>query len=202
MRLALFGGTFDPVHSGHVAAAVAAADECRLDQVLVVPTGVPPHKPAACRAPYEHRFRMVELACAADPRLVASRLEEPRTDGGPHYTVDTVRSVRSAMAFEPPLRFVIGTDAFAEVDLWRDSEGVRSLLEFVVVGRPGSTPERVLNWVTKDTVYIPSSHPASSHAVRHRAKIGGSLADLAPAPVCEYIWEHGLYRHADPSFDR
>ncbi len=194
MRLALFGGTFDPIHSGHLEAAISAADAHALDRVLLVPSGVPPHKPDACRAGYEHRFRMVELACASDPRLAASRLEEPRPDGKPHYSVDTIRRARQALAFEPPLRFVIGTDAFAEVCLWRDAENVAAAVEFLVVGRPGCELPATGETVATRRIFVPCAHPASSRTMRHRVKIGGTLADLAPPAVCEYIWERGLYR--------
>lgn len=194
MRLALFGGTFDPIHSGHLEAAMSAADAHALDRVLVVPSGVPPHKPDACRASYDHRFRMVELACASDPRLVPSRLEEPRPDAGPHYSVDTIRRTTQALSFDPPLRFVIGVDAFAEMGLWRDAEKVAASVEFLVVGRPGSALPAAGETPAVRRVFVPCAHPASSRTIRHRVKIGGSLADLAPPAVCLYIWEHGLYR--------
>ena len=193
MRLALFGGTFDPIHGGHVEAALAAANANALDRVLVVPSGVPPHKPNACRASYEHRFRMVELACAADSRLVASRLEEPQPDGRPHYSVDTVARARSTLEFEEPLRFIIGADAFAELGLWRDVESVAAIVEFLVVGRPGSEVPESTDAVARQRVLVPCDHPASSRTIRHRVKIGGTLADLAPPAVCEYIWQHRLY---------
>ena len=194
MRLALFGGTFDPIHSGHLGAAIAAADAHALDRVMVVPSGAPPHKPDACRAPFEHRYRMVELACATDSRLVPSRLEEPRPDGRPHYSVDTIRRARDAFDFDPPLRFVIGVDAFAELGLWRDAESVVAAVEFLVVGRPGSVLPASGEPVMPRSSFVPCAHPASSRTMRHRVKIGGSLADLAPPRVCEYVWEHGLYR--------
>ena len=194
MRLALFGGTFDPIHTGHVQAAVAAADSCRLDRVLVVPSGTPPHKPDACWASYEHRFRMVELACAADSRLDASRLEEPRQENGPHFTVDTVDLVRSAIGFEIPLRFIIGADAFADIGVWRDSERVIAAVEFLVVGRPGCEAEASGVNPAPRARFVECSHPASSSLLRHRVKIGGTLSDLAPPEVSAYIWENGLYR--------
>lgn len=194
MRLAIFGGTFDPIHSGHIQAVVAAADQHALDRVLVVPSGTPPHKPAACRASYEHRLRMVKLACEADQRLVPSRLEAPGANGKPHYSVDTIERVRTTHRFAPPLRFVIGADAFAEVGLWRDAESVEALVEFLIVGRPGCEPPEASDSSVQRRAFVPCAHPASSRVVRHRTKIGGSLADLAPPAVCEYIWEHGLYR--------
>ncbi len=194
MKLALFGGTFDPIHKGHIHAALAAADACSLDRVLVVPSGTPPHKPDACNAGYEHRFRMVQLACAADPRLEASRLEEPSRGGEPHYSVDTVERVRSTIAFKHPLRFIIGADAFADIGIWRDVERVIAAVEFLVVGRLGCEPVPSGATCAPKARIIESSHPASSSVLRHRVKIGGTLADLAPPAVSAYIWKHGLYR--------
>ena len=194
MRLGLFGGSFDPVHGGHVEAALAAAEACRLDRVLVIPSGHPPHKHGGCRADYEHRYGMVSLACKADRRLRPSRLEQPRASGKPHYSIDTVDAVIASMAHEPPLRLILGADAFADLASWKSVRRVVASVSFVVVTRKGyeahagrnapATPERIVH----------CAHPASSRLVRHRAKIGGSLADLAPPKVCAYIWEHGLYR--------
>lgn len=190
MRLALFGGTFDPIHSGHVEAALKAADACALDRVLVVPSGVPPHKQEACHAGYAHRYRMVDLACRADPRLEASRLEQPRADGEPHYSVRTIDRIRATMQFDGALRLVLGADAFSEIDLWRDIDRIAKGVEFIVVERPGFKADSAI----QPSQIVSCSHPASSRTVRHRAKIGGSLADLAPAAVCEYLWQHSLYR--------
>lgn len=194
MKLAVFGGTFDPIHSGHVEAAVKAADAHALERILVVPSGNPPHKPQTCRASYVHRFRMVELACCVDSRLSASRLEEPRTDGHPHYSIDTIRRVQQTMDFAAPLRFIIGADAFAEVGLWHASEEVISEVEFLVVARPGFELPGSGMPPGPRVHAVSCTHPASSRLVRHRAKIGGTLVDLAPPDVCAYIWERALYR--------
>ena len=195
MRLALFGGTFDPIHNGHIEAALTAAVEHSLDRVLVIPCGSPPHKPEACGASYEQRYRMVELACEADPRLKASRLEEPLRGGEPNYTIDTIRRVESMFEFDQPLRFIVGTDAFAEVGQWRSAAAVRAAVEFLVVGRPDSAAAESGNAGASNAKHIDCAHPASSQEIRHRAKIGGTLADLAPPSVCAFVWEHGLYRH-------
>ena len=195
MRLALFGGTFDPIHSGHVQAALAAAAEHSLDRILVIPCGNPPHKPESCGASYEQRYRMVQLACEADSRLEASRLEEPLRGGEPNYTIDTVRRVHSMSEFDPPLRFIIGIDAFAEIEHWRDTAEVRAAVEFLVVGRPDSAMDVSGRNAISDVKRVACAHPASSQEIRHRAKIGGTLADLAPPSVCAFVWEHGLYRH-------
>ena len=195
MRLALFGGTFDPIHSGHIQAALAAAAEHSLDRILVIPCGNPPHKPESCGASYEQRYRMVQLACGADSRLEASRLEEPLRGGEPNYTIDTVRRVQSMFKFDPPLRFIIGIDAFAEIEHWREAAEVRAAVEFLIVGRPDSAADVSGHTAISNVKRVACAHPASSQEIRHRAKIGGTLADLAPPAVCAFVWEHALYRH-------
>src|SRR5262245_28752059 len=110
MRTAIFGGTFDPVHSAHLLMARRAAEQFSLDQVLFIPAGNPPHKEAD--TPYEHRFRMVELACFADPRFIPSRLEEGRAKS---YSIHTIERVRAANG---DLFFLIGSDAFEEISTW------------------------------------------------------------------------------------
>src|SRR5215468_10126169 len=107
MKTAIFGGTFDPIHSAHLIVAREAADKFALDRVLFIPAGNPPHKGAA--APYEDRYRMVELACAEDPRFVASRLEEGREKS---YSIHTIERVRSLGSPGDNVFFVIGADAF------------------------------------------------------------------------------------------
>ncbi|HEX6895128.1 MAG TPA: nicotinate-nucleotide adenylyltransferase [Bryobacteraceae bacterium] len=187
MRLALFGGTFDPIHNAHVTVAREAADQFRLDEVWFVPAAHPPHKPESMRASYEDRYRMVELACGADPRFRASRLES-----GTHksYSVDTIERVR-AMGQEP--FFIIGADAFAEIATWHRWRDLIRLTEFIVVTRPGhsyTAPEgaRVHRL---DTVAL----PISSSEIRRKLAQGETPADL-PLDVAAYIAGKGLYRPA------
>ena len=192
MKLAIFGGTFDPMHAGHAAAAISAADAFHLDRVLVIPSGNPPHKTRAGRTDYEHRYRMVELACAADSRLTPSRLEAPSDPGRRHYSCDTIREIRRRFAFDEPLRFILGNDAFAEIRSWRNWRDIARETEFLVVGRPGSGGEPAPQGVRMQRHEGPM-HPASSSAIRHRVKIGGSLLDMVAAEVCDYIRENRLY---------
>ncbi len=195
MNLAIFGGTFDPIHSGHVAAAVSVADAFHIDRVLVVPSGNPPHKTRASPTDYEHRRRMVELACSADARLTPSRLEAPSEPGQRHYSYDTIQQVKRQFAFDGPLRFIVGSDAFAEIQLWRHWEDIAREVEFIVVSRPGEGgSEEPAPAGVRAHRHAGPMHPASSSAIRHRVKIGGSLLDMVPADVCDYIREHRLYR--------
>ncbi len=154
MRLALFGGTFDPIHNAHLTVAREAAGQFHLDQVWFIPAAHPPHKSDQSGAPYEDRFRMTELACQADSRFVASRLEDGE---GQSYSLDTVERVRELG--EQPY-FIIGADAFAEITTWHRWQDLVRLTEFIVVTRPGhryATPpgaRACIGWKTRRTARI------------------------------------------------
>ncbi len=195
MNLAIFGGTFDPIHSGHIDAAVSVANAFHIDRVLVIPSGNPPHKTRDGQTDYEHRYRMVESVCSADTRLTPSRIEAPDESGKRHYSYDTIQKIKQQFAFDGSLRFIMGNDAFAEIRLWRRWEDIVREIEFIVVNRPGCgasgepAPEGV-----RARRHEGPMNPASSSEIRHRIKIGGSLLDMVPADVCAYIREHRLYR--------
>lgn len=186
MRIAIFGGTFDPVHSAHLVMAHEAAEAFALDRILFIPAGNPPHKEAG--ASYEDRFRMVELACAADPRFEPSRLEEGREKS---YSILTIERL---MAPDRTLFFIIGADAFAEIRTWRRWEDVVRCVEFIVVTRPGhdyvSPPGARVHRL--DTIALPVS---SSEIRQELAK--GQTPSVLPAAVAEYIHERGLYKNGD-----
>jgi nicotinate-nucleotide adenylyltransferase len=183
MKTAIFGGTFDPIHTAHLVIGREAADQLALDQVLFIPAGNPPHKKA--ETPYEDRFYMVELACAADPRFVASRIEEGHAAS---YSIHTIERLKTPSA---TLYFIIGSDAFAEIGTWHRWEDVVRAVEFIVVARPGhqivSPPGARVHRL--DTV----ASPVSSSAIREALARGESPVELPPA-VAAYIREHELYR--------
>src|SRR5437763_4630558 len=129
MRLAIFGGTFDPIHQAHLAIARAAADRFHLDRVLFVVAAHPPHKHGVTHAPYEDRVRMAELAAAADPRFEVSRLEENTARS---YSIDTIEKLRATLAPADQLYFLIGADAFAEIRTWHRWYDVASSVHFLV----------------------------------------------------------------------
>src|SRR5437868_5879933 len=131
MRLALFGGTFDPIHNAHLTVAHEAAEKFQFDQVWFVPAAHPPHKADQTGASYEDRCKMVELACQPDSRWILSRLEDGQ---GKSYSIDTIERVRAAG--EEPF-FIIGADAFAEITTWHRWRDLVLITEFIVVTRPG-----------------------------------------------------------------
>ena len=183
MKTAIFGGTFDPIHSAHIEMARQAADQFALDRVLFIPAGNPPHKQAD--TPFEHRFRMVELACAADSRFVASRLEEGKHKS---YSIDTIERVKAANG---EVFFIIGADAFAEIETWRRWQDVIGAVEFIVAARPGhqivSPPGARVRRL--ETVEL----PVSSSDIRDSLARGETPDELPPA-VAEYIRANGLYQ--------
>jgi nicotinate-nucleotide adenylyltransferase len=184
MRTAIFGGTFDPIHRAHLIVAREAADTFALDRVLFIPAANPPHKDAG--ASYEDRYKMVELACAGEPRFVPSRLEEGREKS---YSIHTIERVK-AQPGAGQVFFVIGSDAFAEIRSWYHWEDVVRETEFIVVSRPGHTysiPDgaRVHRL---ETVALPVSSSETRQALAR-----GETPDELPAVVADYIRERGLY---------
>lgn len=182
MRIAIFGGTFDPVHSAHLVVAREAADAFHLDQVLFIPAGNPPQKEA--RASFEDRFRMTEFACASDPRFIVSRLEEGAQKS---YSIDTIERVR---ARNGDLFFIIGADAFAEIQSWHRWQDVVRSVEFIVVTRPGHqyTLPAGARVHRLETVAL----PLSSSEIRQTLARGETPAGLPPS-VLNYIRSRGLY---------
>ena len=187
MRLAIFGGTFDPIHNGHLAMARAAARCCDLERVLFIPAGTPPHKAAGTHAPYADRVRMVELACAGEPRFEVSRLEAGAQKS---YSIDTIGKVRATLAPDDELCFLIGADAFAEIKTWHRYQDVLRAVEFIVVSRPrcqyaippGARVRKL------DDLEV----PASSSEIRRKLAAGDWSVDVPPA-VREYIRSNRLY---------
>jgi nicotinate-nucleotide adenylyltransferase len=195
VRIALFGGAFDPVHGGHLEIARAAADAYSLDRVLFIPAGNPPHKIGQLDASYEDRYRMTELACAEDSRFQASRVEDPaRLDGRRSYSYDTICNVRAGLQPDDRLFFLLGEDAFADLAIWHRLEDVVPLVEFLVVSRPNGGGERAPKTPGLRARWVRGiEHPASSTEIRRRTAAGESLEGLVPASVAEYIKGHGLY---------
>lgn len=188
-RIGVMGGTFDPIHHGHLVAASEVAQWFDLDEVVFVPTGEPWHK--ADVSPSEHRYLMTVIATASNPRFTVSRVDIDRE--GTTYTIDTLRDLK-AQRSDAELFFITGADAIAQILSWRDHDELWDLAHFVAVSRPG----HVLN-----TDGLPSDDvsqleiPAlaiSSTDCRDRVQRGHPVWYLVPDGVVQYIAKHHLYR--------
>lgn len=152
MNIGLFGGTFDPVHRGHLALARAALERCNLHRVLFVPANIPPHKQKRPLTPFVHRYAMLVLATASERAFVPSLLEAPAEDGSgkkhlekPNYTIDTVRRLKASLKSSDSLFLLIGIDAFAEIAAWHQADALFRECAFIVAGRPGFSLADVAN---------------------------------------------------------
>ena len=187
MRLAIFGGTFDPIHNAHLTVAREAVACLPLDRLLMVPAANPPHKGGATWAGFEDRCRMAELACAGDPTLEVSRLEAGDQRS---YSILTIRKVKASLRPHDELFFLIGADAFHEICSWHRWREVVSTVEFIVVTRPGHEyavpPGARVHRL--ETVAL----PVSSSDIRLALQAGKDPEEL-PAAVLAYIREHRLY---------
>ncbi len=196
MRLGLFGGTFDPIHLGHLILAEQCRESCGLDRLWFVVAGEPPHKPGG-RTPVAHRLEMARIAIAGHPRFAVSEIETRRP--GPHYSVETLESVGRENPGEE-LFFLIGADSLAELVSWRQPDRIAQLATIVVVNRPGI--EEVAPASLPD--FGPSSHPLMSVTIppigiastdlRRRLAEARSIRYQVPRGVEAYIEAQGLYR--------
>ena len=154
MNIGLFGGTFDPIHRGHMALARAALERCKLNRIYFVPANTPPHKQRRPLLPFVHRFAMLALATAQEKAFLPSLLEAPEEPGPnprkertakPNYTVDTVRRLKESLKNSDRLFLLIGIDAFAEIAQWHQPEALFRECEFIVASRPGYSLADVAN---------------------------------------------------------
>lgn len=213
--IGIFGGTFDPIHSGHLVVAAAAARRFRLDQIYFVPSSRPPHKKPQELAAFSHRYAMVALACANRTRFVPSLAEAPHDEGVPQifYSVDTVRRFHQECP-RNSIYFILGADSFKEISIWRSYEALLDSCDFIIASRPGIRVEalrRVIpahllghhdadnqNTITlrKSMVHLLTSvaSDVSSTDIRRRCKRGASIRALVPPAVEDYIRRQALYR--------
>jgi nicotinate-nucleotide adenylyltransferase len=193
MLIGVFGGTFDPVHLGHLIAAEQAREQARLDQVVFVPAARPPHKPRESLAPFGQRAEMLALAIAGHPAFRLDDLEKDRP--GPSYTADTLEELHR---LQPDASFalILGADCLPELAAWRDPGRIGHLAEIIIVPRAGATAaERsVPHSVKIKTILEMPLIDISSHDIRRRVAQGRSIRYLVPRAVQCYIETHGLYR--------
>ena len=191
-RLGVMGGTFDPIHHGHLVAASEVAADFALDEVVFVPTGRPWQKDAGEVAPAEHRYLMTVVATASNPRFTVSRVDLDRQ--GPTYTIDTLRDLHAQWGESAELFFITGADALAAILTWKDARELFDLAHFVGVTRPGHTLSGDgLPAGRVSLVEIPALAISSSDC-RARVRRGEPVWYLVPDGVVQYIAKHGLYR--------
>jgi len=201
MRIALFGGTFDPPHRGHLGAATLAAQAFHLDKVLFAPVGVQPLKEGRSTTPFAHRLAMVRLACKGDERFEPSLIDSPRPNGAPNYTVDTLMTLHQRFP-AATLFSLVGADSFLSLPQWKEPHRLLVLAEWIVISRPGSplsdlsslklSPEELRRVHCIETMH----DEVSATELRRRLASGQECSGLLTPAVSQYIRQHGLYREA------
>ncbi|UVT17119.1 MAG: nicotinate (nicotinamide) nucleotide adenylyltransferase [Nitrospira sp.] len=219
-RLGLFGGSFNPIHNGHLAIAHDVHDRMELSRILFIPTGDPPHKQDQSLASANVRLEMVRLATAGIPAFDVTDLELRRK--GKSYSIDTVLELQEQFGPSTELFFIIGLDAFLDLPMWKAPEQILKICRFVVVPRPGRSfsalakmslfphldPQMLAQLdagaVSKVDIAVPASpgvtclslppHPTSASEIRQRIRSGLPLANMLPPSVESYILHHNLYQ--------
>jgi nicotinate-nucleotide adenylyltransferase len=202
-RLGILGGTFDPIHFGHLDVADAARRAMSLDQVWLIPSCDPPHRPADPVASAFHRFALVALAIQGNDALRVSDIEVTRT--GPSYSVDTLRAL-AGMGWRPSqLFFILGSDAFAEIATWHQFPAVLDAANFVVMARPGTSLDTAIARTPSlgdrlgTSIFPVEAHTraVSSSTIRARLAARQPIDDLVPTAVARHIVAHHLYEAVD-----
>ncbi len=199
LNIGLMGGTFDPIHMGHLVTAEEARQQFDLDYVIFVPTGIPPHKEKEAVSLPEHRYLMTSLAVMSNPSFFVSRIEIDQKT--PTYTIDTVRHF--SFSKDPGLEvfFITGADAILEIFTWKDYEELLELCTFIAVSRPGYSLDHFHETLDRSCpalkqkvhlLEIPAL-AVSSTFIRERVALSKTIKYLTPEPVEQYIKKHGLY---------
>jgi nicotinate-nucleotide adenylyltransferase len=211
MRIALFGGSFNPIHLGHLRAAEEDREAMGLDLIYFVPAASPPHKLPVGLAPAEHRLQMVRLATKGNRYFMVSDAEVRRS--GSSFTIDTVRYFRSTMRAQPELHLIMGGDQFAELDTWKEADEITQLCNIIVHTRlsekqsDAEVPVAMLSrfgYIKRDNSYVHCSghtlnfvgttfFPVSATVIRRKLAAGESIRYLVPNDVVDYIDRHDLY---------
>ncbi len=199
-KIGILGGTFNPVHNGHLIVAEAVREQVRLDRVLFIPAGTPPHKSIKEVAPADHRYAMVKCAIESNACFEASHIEIDRA--GYTYSIDTLASLKAIYTEKTEFYFIIGADVVPELVTWKDSDRVLEMCRFIAVLRPGNGKEAFklhIDELTsrKQAKIITVEAPLidiSSTTIRERVMDGKSIKYLVPECVEKYILDNELYK--------
>lgn len=189
MRIGLLGGTFNPIHNGHLKLAEEAHRQLSLDAVMLIPSYMPPHKEADDLLDAQQRLRMIELAISGNINFEIYRYEIDKEEKS--YTVDTVEYIRSSCPEDTKIFFLIGADSLVELDTWKDIEKLSKLCHFIVCDRPGFNKDSKYAWV--DSIEI-TPVDVSSSEIRKRIRDGRDISGLLPEVVEDHIRENNLYK--------
>ncbi len=210
--LGIFGGTFDPIHRGHLAIATSVVEGLDLARLLLVPASEPPHKPGVAVTDFRHRLAMVAAACEPLDRIEVSAVEQERS--GPSFTVDTLEYFRNQEGPKVPLVFVMGSDSLAELPLWKDHRRILELAHVLVAPRPGLRREEALAGLGPDLASRVSTHGSkaaleeptgsilwldwtpldiSGSRIRRMVASGEPIEELVPSSVAAYISRYRIY---------
>ncbi len=188
MKIGIFGGTFDPIHQGHLEIARQAQQQFALDKVFFVPAGRPPHKKSKDMAPAEHRYEMVRLAIQGQPGFEISALEMERPETS--YTVETLRDLKKRFP-DTELYWIMGADSLAEIATWKEPGEIKRLAKFLVAHRSDEkmkhTAQEGVAWIAMPLC------PVSATAIRKQLRQGKGPGDGLPNAVASYIQAHHLY---------
>lgn len=198
MRLGILGGTFDPIHIGHLRTAEEIGQELDLEKVYLIPSASPPHKTEAPVTSFEHRLTMTRLAIFGSSLLDALDLEGRRV--GPSYSIETLKELHEIFKPDPDLFFILGIDAFLEINTWKGYERLFDYAHFVIISRPGYRKEKIKPFLMKSglenntlTIKETTLMDISSTNIRKMVQQGKSIRFLVPGAVRDYIAEKGLY---------
>lgn len=207
-RVAVMGGTFDPIHYGHLVTAEAVRHEFQLDQVLFIPTGKPPHKAADTVSDSESRYLMTLLATESNDHFYASRMEIDRS--GFTYTIDTIHALQQIYPADTEIFFITGADAFYQMFSWHNAEELLKTCTFVAATRPGYQKEELIQRISATIQDHPMQRfhflevPAlaiSSSDIRARVRSGRPIKYLVPEAVENFIKKHRLYQKEENPHD-
>lgn len=188
MKVGILGGTFNPVHLGHLILAEEAGDKLKLDKIIFMPVNIPPHKNSSQLIKAEHRYEMCVLATESNSSFEVSNLEIARE--GKSYSVETLKELRKQYGKDVQLFFLTGSDSLKELFSWKDVDDIFKLSQFVVAERPGYPIEKLPNEVK---IVLITPIEVSSSLIRQRVREGKSIRYLVSDRVRDYIVKHNLY---------